>query len=60
MSELKEIEVIYKVKIATYKSNFFNEHQTDILQSFQCCAMDWCRSGVGIMNNGTLIIKGEE
>jgi hypothetical protein len=59
MSELKEIEITFKVKVATYKAKEFVKIQQDMLKSYMGRTYEII-GGDGIIDDGKLIISGEE
>ena len=59
MGELKEIEFIYKVKIATYDPEHFTKHLPRFHEALQSVIYDVTRA-MGLPNEGNLTIKYSE
>jgi hypothetical protein len=59
MSELKEIEITFKVKIATYKAKEFIGLQQDMFKSYMGRTYEIIGAD-GVIDDGKLIISGEE
>jgi len=58
-TSLKEVELVFKVKIATYKVRELVEHQTKILDSFQDVINRILYTN-GISSDAVLTLSGEE
>jgi len=58
-TKLREVDLVFKVKIATYKVRELVEHQTKILDSFQEVINRILYTN-GISSNAVLTLSGEE
>jgi len=58
-TSLKEVELVFKVKIATYKVKELVEHQTEFLNSFQDVINRILYTN-GISSDSVLTLSGEE
>jgi len=58
MTGLREIEIIFKVKVATYNPHKFIDFNKQILDSYMNTTFDIIR-GNGIADDGKLIISGD-
>jgi len=58
MNELKEIEITFTVKVATYKAKEFVEIQNNILDSYMGKTYEIIGKD-GVVDDGKLIINGD-
>jgi len=58
-TKLREVDLVFKVKIATYKVRELVEHQTDMLNGFQG-VIERVLYTNGISSNAVLTLSGEE